>query len=196
MTAEASCLLFKWKVYIFNHFTRVELLAVLESCQASSSYIGKVGLRLSKGNFQVALCRVFVAMFNPAETWPSEGDTPCQWSLLSETTWRPIFSLSFIKMAEDCYSCTQSSTRTPFSQLLPKNADSKKKKKAMLLPPKTAQMAIIWKKICFLLSLYQIHDCCSVTSDLCRLFFYDWTNNSVRQNSSKTLGPFLGLTST
>lgn len=149
MTAEASCLLFKWKVYIFNHFTRVELLAVLESCQASSSYIGKVGLRLSKGNFQVALCRVFVAMFNPAETWPSEGDTPCQWSLLSETTWRPIFSLSFIKMAEDCYSCTQSSTRTPFSQLLPKNADSKKKKKSHAASPKDCPNGYNLKKNMF-----------------------------------------------
>lgn len=115
MIAEASCLLFKWKVYIFNHFTRVELLALLEPCQSSSSYIGKAGLCLFKGSFQAALRKAFVA--NPAETSPERG-THCQWSVLAATNQRPIFYLSSIKMSDGCYSCTQ------LRQLLRQNAES------------------------------------------------------------------------
>lgn len=77
MTAEASCLLFKYKVYIFNHFTRVELLALLELCQASSPDIGKARFHLFKGNFQMAQCRALVAVLNPGKTSPFERDTHC-----------------------------------------------------------------------------------------------------------------------
>lgn len=77
MTVEASCLLFKYEVYIFNHFTRVELLALLDLCQASSPDIGKARLHLFKGNFQMAWCRALVAVLNPGKTSPSERDTHC-----------------------------------------------------------------------------------------------------------------------
>lgn len=121
MTAEASCLLFKWKVYIFNTFTRAKLLAFLELCQSSSHDIGKAGLYVFKGNFQMVLCGVLVAMLNPGKTTPSGRDTHCQQSLLSEIYWNiPIFSLSFITRFNCHYSFTQSSTRISLHQSLPK----------------------------------------------------------------------------
>lgn len=144
MTAEASCLLFKWKVYIFNHFTRVELLALLEPCQASSPDIGKARLHLFKGNFQTVLCRVLVAVFNSGKTSPPEINTHCQRSLLSEITRTPIFSLAFFKMVDRCYSSTQSSTRIPPHQLLPRNAEMEG---TTACPQKTAKIALILRNM-------------------------------------------------
>lgn len=120
MTAEAFCLPFKWKVYIFSNFTRANLLALLGLCQTSSHDIGKTELHVFKGNFQMVLCRVLVAMLNPGKTAPSGRDTHCQQSLLSEIYRNTlIFSLSFITRFNCRYSSTQSSTRISLHQSLP-----------------------------------------------------------------------------
>lgn len=161
MTAEASCLLFKWKVYIFNHLTRVELLALLEPRQARSPDIGKARLHLFKGNFQTVLCRVLVAMLNPGKTSPSERDTHYQQSLLSEITWTPIFSLAFIKKVDHCYSSTQPSTGIPLRQLLPRNAEIEG---TSACPPKNSQYSSNPKK--YVLSRSQIRNCPPVATNL------------------------------
>lgn len=189
MTAEASCLLFKWKVYIFNHFTRVELLALLEPCQASSPDIGKARLHLFKCNFQTVLCRVLAAVLNSAKTSPSERDTHCQQSLLSEITWTPIFSVTFIKMVDCHYSSTQSSTRIPLYQLLPRNGEMEGTTACLPKPAKTTLILIRF------ITLWNTQLPISDNESLYPLSLWLCTENSMRQSFTLTFGSRFGLAS-